>query len=126
MIDRKVFVPDLARAIRKILPTLAPLVIPGEVIEAVQYRNSERIHFTMEAPKDYGIFASIIKSTDVRVYGEELAEGGWWLVVGLSYEHTGGGSNGYTIATLYLDKDFEFVQARMEGGGIIKAEALAA
>ena len=90
---------------------LTPAPIHGDLT-----RRGSTEFFHMPVDQNFGIFRTIIASAHLRLRVEESKDSNdnpcWWVLVGLHYDHTGGGSNGYTVGHLYINDRYEVVEAR--------------
>ena len=72
--------------------------------------------FELDAPKDYGIFKTVIKDANVKVRAGKVKEGEedehLCVFVALHYEHVSGGSNGSNIGTMWLNYDASVIGFR--------------
>jgi hypothetical protein len=74
--------------------------VKPEVNDVKNHRTSTT--FTMPVEQEFGIFRMIIQDAVVKVQSS-TENGTTWCSIGLHYNHTGGGSNGYTIGTMLFD-----------------------
>jgi len=110
-------VQKVAEAIRAIIPAATDISSVGELIsEPTQSRFAGRHFLEFSVPEDFGIFKAIIKDCHLSAYFEECGDGRYWVMCNLSYNHTGGGSNGYEVATIWLDaNDFSLIEVKLPG-----------
>lgn len=87
--------------------------------DSVCLHGNGRAYFDLQIEENHGIFAMIIKKAHINVRIErnegENAEkdGRYWVMVSLSYEHTNGGTNGYTIGDMWLSENYQIVESRI-------------
>lgn len=83
--------------------------------------RGERTFFviSLKYDVDMGVFKSIIENVFISVYFEgnikqtlDNEDVEYWVEVTLSYDHPGGGSNGYHIVSLWYSKDGKLVSHR--------------
>lgn len=72
--------------------------------------------FTLTVPNDFGIFNAIIDSAEIYVQFKPITEENQlWVSVSLNYQHPGGGRNGYSMMTIWLDtKTFKVIKTITE------------
>ena len=120
---------QLATALAAVLNTQYPVLQVADLVSGETSSRSGRTFFTLPVSQDLGIFAAVIASVDLRVYYEKIDDhrddafqGGYWINAALSYTHPGGGSNGSDVATVWLDRDFNFTALRFPDGRQVKGE----
>lgn len=75
------------------------------------------VFFTRDMPQDHGTFAMIIKRSYLKVSASVVGgtvdgQEAIYISLGLHYEHPDGGTNGYTIATVWCDADYQYITHR--------------
>lgn len=105
-------VEKVATALRDVLARDFGIAVDGPVSIVERPKAS---YFTLPiVSPDLGVFAGIIKTVTVSVRYELGDDGNTWALVSLSYEHHGGGRNGHTLTTVWLDKKAKVIDYRHE------------
>ena len=90
------------------------------------HTSGARTFFNMSCEQEFGIFAAVIDSAEISAYFAKLetdktdedsnpTDETYWVQVSLSYSHPGGGTNGSTIMTIWLNSNFGVVATRLPG-----------
>jgi len=87
--------------------------------ESILLRGEGRGYFNLQIEENHGVFAMIIKTAHISVHVERNEaensekEGRYWVNISLSYEHTNGGTNGYTVGQMWLNENYEIFESRI-------------
>ena len=87
--------------------------------EDVRQNRGGSISFSQGVEENHGIFKTIIANAAINVQvqknqpQDDDAPYRYWVQINLGYEHTRGGTNGYTIGNLWLNEDYEIIESTL-------------